>query len=114
MTASYAPIPPFDSIFDSVLQVSDPGSTATTGLMNFTLLEDFFNGSPIYQYNGSLTTPPCTEGVSWYVSVEAIPLDAKRYNNLKRVLKYNARYAQNYPGKENLLGIVAAGKRPES
>lgn len=31
----------------------------------------------VYHYMGSLTTPPCTEGVVWYVRQEAIPCSAE-------------------------------------
>jgi carbonic anhydrase len=32
------------------------------------------NTSGFYNYNGSFTTPPCTEGVSWFIQAEVLPL----------------------------------------
>jgi len=64
---------------------------------------EIFRGS----YSGSLTTPPCTEGVTWIVSAEPIQIDLKNYETLKDFLKFNARYTQNNPGEENLLLIAA-------
>ena len=35
------------------------------------------------RYSGSLTTPPCTQGVNWYVADKPIKLNIKRYLHLK-------------------------------
>lgn len=47
-----------------------------------------------YAYPGSLTRPPCTEGVRWYVLHEALEVDAADLLRLARVIGPNARPIQ--------------------
>ena len=51
-------------------------------------------GSRSYRYTGSLTTPPCSEGVNWFVreapiapSAEQIATLARRFSNNNRPLQ---------------------------
>lgn len=66
--------------------------------------------SRVWTYDGSLTTPPCTEGVTWYVVEDSLPMSPAQYQKWKEVMKFNSRITQNLPGEENL--IAAAGKKP--
>lgn len=45
-------------------------------------------------YIGSLTTPPCTQGVRWLVLSEPIPLSENQYNAFRAVIEYNSRPTQ--------------------
>jgi carbonic anhydrase len=47
-----------------------------------------------YAYPGSLTRPPCTEGVRWYVLHEALEVDASDLLRLARLIGPNARPIQ--------------------
>ncbi|HXY54748.1 MAG TPA: carbonic anhydrase [Nitrospirota bacterium] len=47
-----------------------------------------------YTYPGSLTTPPCTEGVTWYVLKEPIELSSAQINRFAHYYKHNARPVQ--------------------
>ncbi|KAF8425246.1 alpha carbonic anhydrase [Tirmania nivea] len=57
----------------------------------------------VYNYQGSLTTPPCSQNVIWDILSVPQPVSVETYNLLKRIIKFNARYTQNNPGKVNLL-----------
>lgn len=53
-------------------------------------------------YPGSLTTPPCTEGVSWYVLVKPAEVAATQIEELKRLYAGNARPLQRLNEREPL------------
>lgn len=44
---------------------------------------------------GSLTTPPCSEGVQWYILTKSIAISAAQLEQLKTFYSDNARSAQN-------------------
>ena len=47
-----------------------------------------------YRYRGSLTTPPCSEGVSWFVAVEPIELSANQIAAFTAIFQGNNRPTQ--------------------
>lgn len=56
-------------------------------------------GRSYYQYDGSLTTPPCTEGVLWRVMREPIEASAAQIAAFKEVVGENARELQPINGR---------------
>jgi carbonic anhydrase len=56
-----------------------------------------------YRYSGSLTTPPCTEGVSWVVMSQPITASATQISMLARVLAGNSRPPQPRGSRELVL-----------
>ncbi|KAF9255523.1 hypothetical protein L218DRAFT_883926, partial [Marasmius fiardii PR-910] len=55
---------------------------------------------------GSLTAPPCTEGIKFVISSKPLPVNVRTYNIMKSVMKFNARPIQNTLGGPNVLQIV--------
>jgi len=47
-----------------------------------------------YRYRGSLTTPPCSEGVSWLVAAETIELSAEQISQFTSIISANNRPVQ--------------------
>lgn len=48
----------------------------------------------IYSYSGSLTTPPCTEGVSWYIYEKPISVSYLQLQRLRAFYADNNRQLQ--------------------
>jgi carbonic anhydrase len=47
-----------------------------------------------YRFNGSLTTPPCTEGVRWFVLKEPVEVSAEQIRAFEKVMGKNNRPLQ--------------------
>lgn len=54
---------------------------------------------PYYHYLGSLTTPPLTENVEWYVLATPVELSNKDINDFKTLYAHNARETQPLDGR---------------
>lgn len=50
-------------------------------------------------FAGSLTTPPCSEGVQWYLLLDSISISAAQLSQLKGFYTDNARSPQNLNGR---------------
>lgn len=48
-----------------------------------------------YRYEGSLTFPPCSEGVSWYVFGDPIEMSSEQIAALRSIIGHNARPVQS-------------------
>lgn len=59
-----------------------------------------------YHYYGSLTTPPCTEGVTWFVMAEPVALSAAQIAAFTRLYDHNYRPVQPLHGRAFLLASV--------
>lgn len=52
-----------------------------------------------FSYPGSLTEPPCTEGVEWFVLTEPVEVDESYLHRLRQVIGHNARPVQPLNGR---------------
>ena len=60
-----------------------------------------------YRYDGSLTTPPCSEDVSWIVMSTPIELSSEQVAAFTRLIKDNNRPVQNLNGRTILTDAVS-------
>lgn len=52
-----------------------------------------------YTYDGSLTTPPCSEGVTWMVMQQPIEISQEQLAKFQTIFPYNARPLQSLNGR---------------
>lgn len=52
-----------------------------------------------YSFTGSLTTPPCSEGVSWFVMKTPVPVSAEQITRFGKAYAMNARPVQPLNGR---------------
>ncbi|MGB7407527.1 MAG: carbonic anhydrase family protein [Pontixanthobacter sp.] len=53
----------------------------------------------VYRFQGSLTTPPCTEGVDWHVAIHPVEASAEQLTTLRGIIGNNARPVQPLNGR---------------
>jgi carbonic anhydrase len=74
---------------------------ARAGLTSVSISDILAQAGPIYQrYNGSLTTPPCSEGVKWHVAVSDVGINEVQ----KLVFTYALNGIENFRPVQSLNG----------
>ena len=64
------------------------------------------NSQQIYTYAGSLTTPPCSEGVIWYILSKPLEISKDQLSQLKALNQSNESYPNNNRLLQNLNSRV--------
>lgn len=59
-----------------------------------------------WRYNGSLTTPPCTEGVKWFILTEPVEVSAEQIAAHNAIYSDNARPTQPMNDRDFIVGQV--------
>ena len=101
-------VPFLDSIVSGLPAIVAPGSETRIQSIDLSPAVDLLTNSSVntFTYVGSLTTPPCSEGLPFFIPNERLPISVSQFNTLKSVLKFNSRYTQNALGDGNLLQIA--------
>ncbi|KAM0213996.1 hypothetical protein ACHAQD_009029 [Fusarium lateritium] len=97
------------TVLNSVDKIATLGKTTHTKPLKMTGLVSLLESGSFKSYSGSLTTPPCSEGIKWLVSTEKLTIPTSTYLKARSVIGYNARFPQNVPGEENILSMLANG-----
>ncbi|KAL8805680.1 MAG: hypothetical protein Q9182_001824 [Xanthomendoza sp. 2 TL-2023] len=92
-----------DEVFSHIGPITEPGRVTKTGQFNFNPVTRNIEQNGLYTYGGSLTTPPCAEGVTWFVAKETLPISVDSYEKMKHVVKFNSRFTQGALGAPNVL-----------
>jgi hypothetical protein len=94
------------SLASSVDTIRTPGTkVAIPSGIDFTDVLSKISTSDILQYSGSLTTPPCAEGVTFMIVKDPLDISVADFNSIKSVVKFNSRYIQNSLGDVNMLEV---------
>jgi len=74
--------------------------TYTEASTTLNIGELFPENKDYYHYSGSLTTPPCSEVVSWYVMQNSVTASAAQISSFQAILKDNFRPVQPLNGRQ--------------
>ncbi|MBF0622303.1 MAG: carbonic anhydrase family protein [Magnetococcales bacterium] len=82
---------PWETVFGAL-----PGASGLklSGSQSFNANDLLPHTRSYYHYSGSLTTPPCSEGVNWFVLQEPVRIDAKKLARFQSIFDSNYRPVQ--------------------
>ncbi|KAI0848493.1 carbonic anhydrase [Daldinia vernicosa] len=107
-----APSTLLETIFSSIGEIGTPGTSTKTKPLAMSELVTQLKAGSFQRYSGSLTTPPCSEGVAWSVATEKLRLSKTTFQAVRDVVGFNSRYPQNNLGEQNLLAAASSAAAP--
>jgi len=95
---------------DLVPHISEEGQKVdiSNRSLNLEPVNLFIKSGNLSQYSGSLTTPPCVEGVTFVISKTPMDIGLQMYKNFKSVMKFNSRILEGPPGSVNIIEVAGA------
>ncbi|RKU49153.1 hypothetical protein DL546_008328 [Coniochaeta pulveracea] len=100
--------PVLETVFSKVGEIKTPGTRTSTPPLAMGSVVQAIMGGSFQSYSGSLTTPPCKEGVRWFVATQKLQISTATFESVRSVIGFNARYPQNTPGQPNMLQLARA------
>jgi carbonic anhydrase len=92
------PSPLLETLFGTVNQISAAGTVVETAPLVMSEVVNMLKSGSFQTYSGSLTTPPCSEGVRWLVSDQKLAISLSSFKAARSVIGFNARFPQNFLG----------------
>ncbi|KAK6535348.1 hypothetical protein TWF694_001810 [Orbilia ellipsospora] len=83
--------------------IQETGDSVPATFVDLSGVRSAITNAKKYTYVGSLTTPPCTEGINWFVSETILTISIAELNKFKSVMGWNARDLQSGIGKTNVV-----------
>ena len=84
-----------NKFIENILASTDKSNKSKFSLEEHNIMDLLPENKAYYHYLGSLTTPPCTEGVNWYVFRNPIEASKEEIAKFQKMFKSNARPVQN-------------------
>jgi carbonic anhydrase len=81
---------------DFILQLKKLNDTPGRPASHFEPMQFIPSSQNHYVYNGSLTNPPCTEGVNWLIFPKPLPIDTRTLGYLRELLGGHANARRHY------------------
>ena len=85
-----------------------PGESQHIESVTFNPIDLLPSRKQSYRYDGSLTTPPCSEGVKWFMLATPIEMSESQIEAFQAIMSGNNRPVQPLNGRELLLDTVDA------